>query len=105
LACWLMSFASWLGSFGKVVFKEEKPWRYYCPHCRGVFEDERPSKPGVLVVKCPDCGYQSLVGGSEDKWYTINPDRLRDGATLCSHGCHYAEPYGFVPMGDCPIHD
>ena len=85
--------------------QKAKPWRYYCPRCRGVFEGKTPSKPGLLVVRCPDCGYQSLVGGSEDKWYTINPDRLQDDVELCSYGCHYEEPYGFVPMAGCPVHD
>jgi len=104
LALPILQLGAWIGGLGDAKIGEVKPWRYYCPHCRGVFEDVEPDKPGVLVVGCPDCGYQSLVGGSEGQWYTINPDCLQDDVELCSYGCHYAEPYGFVPMADCPIH-
>ena len=94
----LTSLACWIG-------QSAKPCRYICPKCREEFKDEKPSKPLVLVVTCPHCSYQSIVGGSVERPYIVNPDRLQDGVELCSYGCHYEEPYGFVPMAGCPVHD
>ena len=107
LACWLMSLASWLGCFGKIVFfgeTEGEPWLYYCPHCKRDFNGVKPDKPLVMVVTCPHCGYQSLVGGSAEEPRIVDPDQLPNGI-VCSYGCHYEEPYGFVPMAGCPVHD
>jgi len=98
--CWqLVLLRQWWGH------RSRGKWVYYCQHCGLKFSDRKPDKPGVLVLTCPYCNYQSLVGGSEDGWYTINPDILQDSVELCRWGCHYQEPYGFVPMADCPIHD
>lgn len=100
LSMWLTTLAYWIGRN-----KSAERWIYYCQHCGLKFASTKPDKPGVLVLTCPYCNYQSLVGGSEGGWYTINPEILQDGVKFCRHGCHYQEPYGFVPMAGCPIHD
>lgn len=78
---------------------------YYCHNCYMEFYAARPDGFLKLVVNCPFCNYQMLVGGASlDKPYTINPKIIRDDKALCQHGCHYAKPFGFVVMADCPIH-
>ena len=101
LSVWITNLACWIGRD-----KSAESWVYYCPHCGMRFSDRKPDNPGVLVLTCPYCNYQSLVGGSPKwGWYAINPDILQDGVELCRHGCHYQEPYGFVSMAGCPVHD
>jgi DNA-directed RNA polymerase subunit RPC12/RpoP len=90
-------YKSWFGYWSQYIYR--------CPKCGQEFNGEKPNKPGTLCLACPHCNYQSLVIGDADKPYLLNPGVLKDGIELCSYGCHYAEPYGFVPMAGCPIHD
>ncbi len=98
---WLASKIAWVDIEIQFIDKGE-PWLYYCPKCGKDICDGKDA----LSVRCHHCNYQSLViQNIEGKPYCLDPSLVEDGAEFCSWGCHYAEPYGFVPMADCPIHD
>lgn len=90
---------------GAAIKRVRDPWTYYCPNCRLTIESHRPKQHLKLVLNCPRCSYQFLIGGELDKPYAINPRSLQETVNLCRHGCHNAEPFGFVVMAGCPRHD
>lgn len=102
---WRLKLSAWLTSLACWISKDRRAetWVYYCPHCGLKFSD-RKGEPGVSVLTCPYCNYQSLVGGSAERPYLINPDVLQKDARLCGFGCHYEEPHGFLPLTCCPVH-
>ena len=96
-----LSLGCWLGGFAGIEINISEPWLYRCPHCGRDFNGHK----ALVVASCPHCNYQSLVIGTAEKPYLLNPDRLQDDVELCRWGCHYQEPYGFVPVAGCPVHD
>jgi DNA-directed RNA polymerase subunit RPC12/RpoP len=107
IASLLARLAAWIAWMG-IEFEgieETEPWLYYCPRCGKDIAGRKPFKPMTMWVGCPHCNFQSLVVGDIDEPYLLDPKAIEDDTVLCIHGCHYHEPYGFVPMGGCPIHD
>lgn len=110
---WRLNIASFFVGLASVIapititLKKDihEPWLYYCPKCRRDIAYVKPEKPLTMTIACPHCNYQSLVGGTLEKPYLLNPDLLADDFEPCKYGCHFQEPYGFVPMAGCPIHD
>ncbi len=98
-----MKFGVWLMG----LFRKSKPVVIMCPWCGYRIATRVLIRPLVTVLKCKDCRRQVLVGGTTKQPYAIQPDRLTEKGhrALCLHGCHFAGPYGFVPMAGCPIHD
>lgn len=88
-------------SFELIIEKPLSPWLYYCKRCGRDIAGYKPDFAQYLVVGCPYCYYQSLVIGDEGSFTYIEPETL--DMYVCE--CHFAEPYGFVPEADCPIHD
>lgn len=106
IAAWLIALAGVIAPFVITIHaKVGEPWLYYCPKCERDFTNIKPRKPLSLVVSCPHCNYQSLVGGTPDKPRLLNPTMLASDFVLCEHGCDYEEPYGFVVMAGCSVHD
>ncbi len=89
------------------LFQKSKPVVILCPWCGHRITTRFLVRPLVTVLKCKGCRRQVLVGGTLRHPYAINPAQLTEKGhrALCSYGCHFAEPYGFVPMAGCPIHD
>lgn len=97
---WLASKIAWADIKIEFIDKDE-PWLYYCPRCGKDMCDGKDA----LWVRCPHCNYQSFVTQTHEGPRLLDPSLIEDGMELCSWGCHYMEPYGFVPMAGCPIHD
>lgn len=78
-----------------------------CPWCAHRGSIETPIQPLETVVSCSWCKRQILVAGSPEKPYAFNPMMPHAGEIkpVCKFGCHFTEPYGFVPMAGCPTHD
>lgn len=101
-----------IGLFGRVVITVD--WEsggytflFRCLKCGTEFVrkgDWDGCRLGSMVA-CDGCGYQYMVAGSYSQKYLVNPNALKGDAELCQFGCHYQEPYGFVPMIGCPVHD
>ena len=85
--------------FKKLVRFGNRMQLYRCPKCN----QDIYKKKDMSFVRCDYCSYQSFVIHVE-RPYLLNPANLQDNVELCQNGCHYAEPYGFVPMDDCPFH-
>lgn len=96
----LASKIAWVDIEIQFIDKGE-PWLYYCPRCGRDICDGKDAK----YVRCSHCNYQSFVIPTDEGPHLLDLSSIEDGAEFCSWGCHYAEPYGFVPMGGCPIHD
>lgn len=82
---------------------DERP--VVCVWCGNRENVKVPIRPLVTIVTCSECNRQILLIGLPDKPYGLNPKMLKDDVDLCRYDCHFAEPYGFVPMAGCPIHD
>ena len=103
--CWLVKLLVILADFiapFSIVFDEDtwEPWLAYCPYCARDFATRKPRAniERHFLVHCHHCDRQCLArvtGGIAE----IMID------TECDYGCHFTEPYGFVPQADCPIHD
>ena len=89
------------------LFWKSEPVVILCPWCGHRLITRGSVRPLVTVLKCTGCKRQVLVGGTVKYPWAINPARLTEKGhrALCPYDCHFAEPYGFVPMAGCPIHD
>lgn len=76
-----------------------------CVWCENRIDVRIPTAPFGTCVTCSQCKRQILVVGHPFKPHGLNPKTLKDGVGLCKWGCDFIEPYGFVPMADCPVHD
>ena len=105
---WLMFRDKVVNGFRKLdaaIKRIRDPWTYQCPNCRRKIKSYRPKQVLKLVLNCPKCSYQFLIGGELLTPYAINPRIILNDAMLCQHGCHNAAPFGFVVMAGCPRHD
>lgn len=78
-----------------------------CSVCEQTVEVRLPIQPYVTTVTCPECHSQILLVGEPYSPVALDPRTLtgKERDAICSHGCHFTSPYGFVPMAGCPIHD
>ena len=78
-----------------------------CVWCGNRESIKLPFRPLKTVFMCSYCNRQNLVIGRPGKPYALNPALLTTAGlrAVCSHGCDFIEPYGFVPSADCPVHD
>ena len=94
LMTWILKLAALVSPFDmRVCTDVTEPILFYCPFCgRGVVG--RVIMHRAESVTCEHCGRQSVV--KRGKLIHDEP---------CDYECGVAEPYGFVPEADCPVHD
>lgn len=63
-------------------------------HCGICIKNKEGVCRVVPFLPVPEC-YPKNISGIEKECVSFE----------CKNGCGYQEPYGFVPMAGCPIHD
>lgn len=91
----LIRLAAWLAWFG--LEEEENDFFYDCPNCRRRVGYDLSPADGEVIIACSFCSYQVLM--------FFRSPIFASKEYECEHGCGWEEPYGFVSMDDCPIHD